>query len=299
MSIFNSGPKKKYLVKPDWLKQKIPYGKNYLKMHSLLKEKHINTVCVEAKCPNLGECFSAGNATFLILGKYCTRNCGFCGVKSLADNNKVMDSILNKEEHLEIAGSVKNMNLSYVVVTSVTRDDLPDGGAENFVKTIRAIRNLCSKTEIEVLIPDFMGNINSIKRVSLAGPDVLSHNIETVPRLYPYIRPGASFSGSLKLFSLVNKTNPDIQLKSGLILGLGEKDKEILQVLKELLNYGCRILTIGQYLRPGKDQVPVEKYILPEKFTEWKTKALEMGFLAVASGPFIRSSYKAGELYHF
>lgn len=277
--------------KPPWLKRPIPSGATYQQIQKLLRKSQLHTVCQEARCPNLGECFSHGTATFLILGDRCTRNCGFCAVAHGPLGPPAPG------EPARVADAVKGMRLRHVVVTSVTRDDLPDGGASHFAETIRAIRMNTPNAKVEVLIPDFQGSLPALKTVMDAQPHVLNHNIETVPRLYPSVRPGAIYERSLELLMRVRDLAPSIPTKSGLMLGLGETREEIHQTLLDLLHVGCSILTLGQYLQPTKEHFPVKRFIPPEEFDRWRESALHMGFAEVASGPFVRSSYHAQELF--
>jgi len=256
-----------------------------------MKNLHLNTVCREARCPNRVECFNRGTATFLIMGDTCTRRCRFCNV------NKGKPQPLDKEEPRHVAEAVKALGLKYVVITSVTRDDLPDGGAAHFASVIRKVREIDPGVGIEVLIPDFQGDSDSLNTVLDARPDVLNHNVETVSRLYEAVRPGAVYERSLELLARAKTINPSIKTKSGLMVGLGETDAELYGVFADLRKAGCDLLTIGQYLAPTKEHYPVADYILPEKFEEYRAKALEMGFLDAASGPLVRSSYKAGEMF--
>ena len=278
--------------KPRWLKRSLPTGSTYESVRALLKEGRLHTVCQEAHCPNMWECFSKHTATFLILGSRCTRNCRFCaiehGPRELPD----------PEEPLNVARAAEHMKLKYVVITSVTRDDLPDGGAGHFADTIRAVREQMPDTLIEVLIPDFQGDRTALQTVIQTRPDVLNHNIETVPRLYEQVRPGAVYSRSLELLNRVRAMDKAIPTKSGLMLGLGERDDEIRETLQDLLDAGCRILTIGQYLQPSPAHLPVERFVPPEEFERWRKTGIEMGFAEVASGPFVRSSYHAKELFN-
>ena len=277
--------------KPPWLKRPIPSGATCHQIQNLLNKSQLHTVCQEARCPNLGECFSHGTATFLILGDRCTRNCGFCAVAHgpLAPPDP--------EEPARVAEAVKGMGLRHVVITSVTRDDLPDGGARQFAETIRAIQEKTPDARVEVLIPDFQGSLSALKTVMDAQPHVLNHNIETVPRLYPSVRPGAIYERSLQLLMRVQNLDPSIPTKSGLMLGLGETPREIHQTLLDLLQVGCSLLTLGQYLQPSKEHLPVLRFIPPAEFERWRDRALQMGFMEVASGPFVRSSYHAEELF--
>jgi lipoic acid synthetase len=277
--------------KPRWLKRRIPPGTTYQQIQRLLEKSRLHTVCQEALCPNLWECFSKRTATFLILGDRCTRACQFCAV------SHGQPDVPDPEEPDKVARAAKRMELRYVVVTSVTRDDLPDGGAGHFARTIRAIREKTSHAKVEVLVPDFLGNRNALKTVIDANPDVVNHNIETESRLYPSVRPGAVYSRSIGLLKRAKELDPSIPTKSGLMLGLGETPEGIRQTFRDLLVAGCRILTLGQYLQPSKDHLPVYRFIPPEEFDIWRETALQMGFEEVASGPFVRSSYHARELF--
>ncbi len=277
--------------KPPWLTRKLPTAAEYEQVRSMICEGDLHTVCQEAMCPNQFECFSKRTATFLIMGSRCTRNCRFCNVAHGPDSPP------DEDEPKRVAKVAARMNLLYVVVTSVTRDDLPDGGARLFAETIREIRKEIPESRIEVLIPDFQGEEEALKAVLNARPDVLNHNIETVRRLYPAVRPGAVYERSLELLSRVREHAPDIPAKSGIMLGLGERDDEIRRTLIDLFEHGCRFLTLGQYLQPSKDHLPVERFVTPEEFEKWREEALKIGFRQVASGPFVRSSYHAGELF--
>ena len=277
--------------KPSWLKRRLPSGPAYEQVCNLLKKGHLHTVCQEARCPNIWECFSQKTATFLILGDRCTRNCGFCAIAHGPSGPP------DPEEPLRVAGAVEQMALKYVVITSVTRDDLPDGGAGIFAATIETIRRRMPETFIEVLTPDFMGDMSAIKKVILARPDVFNHNVETVPRLYSTVRPRADYHRSLKVLETAKNIDPDIVTKSGIMVGLGETEKEVMETFQDLLNVRCNILTIGQYLQPTKENLPVIRFVPPEEFQQLRDKAIEMGFGEVASGPFVRSSYHAKELF--
>lgn len=277
--------------KPRWLRKRLPSGPAYGKVRDLLHKGGLHTVCQEARCPNQWECFSCQTATFLIMGPRCTRNCRFCAVESGPSLPP------DPDEPLRVAQTAHSMGLAYIVVTSVTRDDLSDGGAGMFAATIREIRKLIPNALTEVLIPDFQGNAEAIRTVINARPDVLNHNIETVPRLYPTVRPEAVYQRSLALLKQVKDYDPAARTKSGLMLGLGEEEEEIRKTLEDLLNADCRILTLGQYLQPTKAHLPVARFVRPEEFDRWREIALEMGFLKVASGPYVRSSYHAKELY--
>jgi len=277
--------------KPPWLKVSLPTGPTYENVKALLRKSRLHTVCQEAKCPNLWECFSRQTATFLIMGPSCTRSCRFCAVDHGPSGPP------DPGEPVRVAEAAEKMGLHYVVVTSVTRDDLPDGGASFFSKTIQEIRKRIPQILIEVLIPDFQGNTDALEEVMKARPDVLNHNIETVPRLYPSVRPEAVYGRSLQLLAHAKADDPLIPTKSGLMLGLGETSEEVENTLQDLLDAGCTMLTLGQYLQPTKEHLPVERFIHPEEFDRWKEMATRMGFSEVASGPFVRSSYHANELY--
>jgi len=277
--------------KPRWLKKRLPTGRDYEKIKGLIDRDKLHTVCQEARCPNIWECFSQQTATFLIMGSGCTRNCRFCSVARGPAGPP------DPEEPARVAAAARQMGLNYVVVTSVTRDDLSDGGAGFFASTIVEIHRQMPAAKVEVLIPDFQGDSQALQSVLKARPDVLNHNIETVPRLYPVVRPQARYRRSLQLLRRARKYDVTLPIKSGLMLGLGEDSVEIRATLKDLLDSGCRILTIGQYLQPSKAHLPVARFIPPAEFENWKTTALQMGFCEVASGPFVRSSYHAHELY--
>ena len=277
--------------KPRWLKKRLPTGPEYEKVKELIGKDRLHTVCQEAKCPNMWECFSQQTATFLIMGSRCTRNCRFCSVAQGPVEPP------DPAEPDRVAAAARQMGLHYVVITSVTRDDLPDGGAAFFAATIEAVQRQIPSAKVEVLIPDFQGNAEALQAVLDAGPDVLNHNIETVPRLYELVRPQARYERSLQLLSRVLKYAPGLPIKSGLMLGLGESSEEIRSTLNDLIGAGCRILTLGQYLQPSKAHLPVKRFVSPAEFDNWKNTALEMGFCEVASGPFVRSSYHAKELY--
>jgi len=277
--------------KPPWLKKRIPPYQDLLKVKSILAATDLHTVCEEARCPNLGECFSKGTATFLILGNICTRDCGFCAVEH-GDPVPV-----DEKEAEKVAQAVEKMGLRYVVVTSVTRDDLPDGGASHYAKTIQAIREVDGSAKVEVLIPDFQGDPPYLAMVLDASPDVLNHNIETIPRLYPKVRPEADYERSLRLLKRSKEYNPHLFTKSGFMLGLGEMREEVLDLMGNLRQVECNFLTIGQYLQPRPDRLPVVRFIPPEEFEEYKRIGEKMGFKAVASGPFVRSSFHASRMF--
>lgn len=275
---------------PNWLTVKAPSPGVYDEVADYLKSMKLNTVCQSAGCPNIGECFSRHTATFMILGNTCTRNCGFCGVKhGLPDR-------LDVSEPQRVAEASEKMKLHYIVVTSVTRDDLPDGGAHQFADTISAIRERIPEAKVEVLIPDFGGNTDSLKVVLDAEPFVLNHNIETVPRLYKNARPQADYNRSLNLLETVKAITPSIYTKSGMMVGLGETDDEVVQALKDLRSVGCDVITIGQYLRPSKENLEVAEFVHPDKFEYYRKIAFDLGFLYAAAGPFVRSSYHAAEI---
>jgi len=277
--------------KPSWLRRRLPSDPAYQQVSRLLREGVLHTVCQEARCPNQFECFSHKTATFLILGDRCTRRCRFCAVEHGPSGPP------DPGEPQRVADAAARLGLRYVVITSVTRDDLPDGGAEAFARTIRAVKERIPEARVEVLIPDFQGSRDALYRVLDAGPDVLNHNLETVPRLYETVRPGARYDRSLELLDRSRRHAPHIPTKSGLMLGLGETDDEIGQTLRDLLDVGCRMLTLGQYLQPSREHLPVDRFVTPEEFAQWKQRALQMGFQETASGPLVRSSYHAKELY--
>jgi lipoic acid synthetase len=277
--------------KPHWLKKRLPTGPAYENVKNLIGRDRLHTVCQEAKCPNIWECYSQRTATFLIMGSRCTRNCRFCSVAQGPTGPP------DPAEPARVADAARHMALKYVVITSVTRDDLADGGASYFAKTIIEIRRQIPAAVIEVLIPDFQGDADALQTVLNARPDVLNHNIETVSRLYTLVRPQARYERSLQLIERVRSFNPKIPTKSGLMLGLGETSAEIRSTLNDLVGVGCRMLTLGQYLQPSKTHLPVQRFVPPEEFDQWRQTAIEMGFAEVASGPFVRSSYHAKELY--
>lgn len=275
--------------KPPWLKARFPSGERFAQVSELLRGEALHTVCEEAHCPNIGECFNAGTATFMILGDTCTRACGFCAVNSGRPEG------LDLLEPYRLARTVQALGLDYVVITSVNRDDLDDGGASIFAACIQAIRRLRPACEVEVLVPDFEGNGDALAAVVGARPVVLNHNIESVPRLYPRVRPKARYDRSLELFRRARVMAPDLPVKSGLMLGLGETFQEVVAVFHDLRAAGVQLLTVGQYLRPTLKHLPVERYVPPEEFAQLKAVAEELGFAHVESGPFVRSSYHAGE----
>ncbi|MCK5306336.1 MAG: lipoyl synthase [Candidatus Omnitrophica bacterium] len=274
--------------KPAWLNKKIRLA-DCGGVKSLLSGLNLNTVCWEAGCPNIADCYKRGQATFLILGKVCTRNCRFCGI----EKGRPVEP--DESEAERIAEAVRRLNLKHVVITSVTRDDLPLGGAPYFAKVVSLIRRETQAKSIEVLIPDFELKREAIGLVIEAGPDVINHNVETVPSLYSEVRPMADYKRSLEVLRVVKKADKGIYTKSGIMVGLGEKKREVLSLFKDLREVGCDFLTIGQYLNPSKNHHPVVDFINPEKFKEYKQEALERGFKFVASAPYVRSSYKARE----
>ncbi|MCL2437688.1 MAG: lipoyl synthase [Coriobacteriia bacterium] len=280
------------LRKPDWLRVPRRSSPEQSEVEGLLKELGLNTVCKEANCPNYSDCFSRKTATFMIMGTDCTRNCRFCNVKTSKPQG------LDADEPLNVAQAVQRLGLRYVVITAVTRDDLPDGGASHFAATIRAVRRKSPQTAIEVLVPDFKGNKEAILAVVQAGPDVISHNIETVPALYSRVRSQANYRRSLGLLAEVKRLDSSIKTKSGIMLGLGEVRKQVLEVFDDLMEASCEILTVGQYLSPSLDHYPVQEFIEPEIFDNYRKIAYEKGFGFVASAPLVRSSYQAEEALH-
>lgn len=272
---------------PDWIKVKAPGNPNYLRLKRLMREKNLHTVCEEARCPNIGECWGNKTATFLILGDTCTRGCRFCAI----DKGKPL--ALDPEEPRNVALVVKDLGLDHIVVTSVNRDDLPDGGAAHFAQTVFWIKQFNPSTRVELLVPDFAGNLQSLETVVNSGIQILNHNIETVPRLYGKVRPGHSYEGSLHLLMAAKKQRPDMLTKSGFMLGVGETSQEVLATLQDLRDNEVDIVTIGQYLQPSTRQLRVERYVTPEEFQEFKAEAELLGFRHVESGPLVRSSYHA------
>jgi lipoic acid synthetase len=275
---------------PAWFKQKPPDPQIMLSMNRLLVGLGLHTICESARCPNIGRCFARRTATFLILGDVCTRNCTFCSVK------KGVPTPVHKDEPQHLVEAVEKLGLSYVVITSVTRDDLDDGGAAQFAQVINCLHQRRSIT-VEVLIPDFLGSIGALKAVVAACPEVINHNVETVPRLYPEVRPGANYNRSVELLETVKRLNPGIATKSGLMLGLGETKEEVIEVMGDLREANCDLLTIGQYLQPSPEHHPVVSFVSPEEFSEYEQIGKNMGFADVASAPLVRSSFRAAELY--
>jgi lipoic acid synthetase len=281
------------LRKPEWIRVKSGSGQGYHDVKRLLREHKLHTVCEEASCPNIGECFSKGTATFMILGDLCTRRCPFCDV----GHGKPLPPDTNEPAHL--AQSIAILKLKYVVITSVDRDDLRDGGAQHFVDCLTAIRATSPHTKLEILVPDFRGRLETaLDILAKSLPDVLNHNMETVPRLYKLARPGADYIHSLKLLKDFKTRFPQVITKSGLMLGLGETDEEVLQVMKDMRTHDVQMLTLGQYLQPSDSHLPVLRYVHPDTFTMFEQSALEMGFSHAACGPMVRSSYHADEQAH-
>ncbi|MEI6970389.1 MAG: lipoyl synthase [bacterium] len=275
---------------PPWIRARLSAGGAFATVNSTLEHGDLHTVCQSALCPNRHECFSRGTATFMILGAVCTRKCAFCAVTTGAPGP------LDPDEPARVAGAAKELGLGHVVVTSVTRDDLADGGASVFAGVIQALRREMPAATVEVLVPDFRGNAGDIATVLAAGPDVLNHNLETVRRLQQQIRSGANYETSLSVLRQAAAWLPAVAVKSGLMVGLGETDEEIHEAMQDLFASGCRLLTIGQYLAPSPQHRPVDRYVEPERFDGYRADALAMGFVAVAAAPLVRSSYEAGHL---
>ncbi|MEE9494319.1 MAG: lipoyl synthase [Gammaproteobacteria bacterium] len=276
--------------KPSWIRARSPAGPEVRRLKQILRDNKLHTVCEEASCPNLGECFSQGTATFMIMGDVCTRRCPFCDVAHGRPEP------LDREEPLNLARTIEAMQLSYVVITSVDRDDLRDGGAEHFVTCIQHVRELNPQTKIEVLVPDFRGRKErALTILKQAPPDVFNHNLETAPRLYKQARPGSDYQWSLDLLAEYKQLFPHVPTKSGLMLGLGESREEVEEVLADLRNHQVDMLTLGQYLQPSRHHLPVDRFVTPQEFDELRDVALSMGFSQVASGPMVRSSYHADQ----
>ena len=273
---------------PEWIKIN---ATGTHQTRKVLRHHGVSTVCEEARCPNQGMCFSKSVATFMILGDRCTRNCAFCAVESSQPLPP------DPDEPKQVADAVQELGLKFAVITSVTRDDLADGGADQFARTIQAVRSINNLIKIEVLTPDFKGNTEALKIVLDTWPDVFNHNIETVPRLYPAVRPMADYLTSVNILRISRELYPDIRIKSGIMLGLGEDNGEVISVMQDMKEAGCDFLTIGQYLQPRRTNIPVVEYIRPEIFEDYRIKGLEMGFKAVASSPLTRSSMNAGEMF--
>ena len=283
---------KESLRRPDWLKVRLRTDGGFRQMRSMVSELELNTVCTEARCPNIYECWNAGTATFMILGDTCTRRCGFCNVISGRPSPGV-----DPDEPRHVAEAVARLNLRHIVITSVDRDDLEDGGAAHFAQVIRALKARNPQCAVEVLTPDFKGKQGALETVLEASPEVFAHNVETVPRLYRNARPGSKYEGSVDLLRRAaarrDNDGTEMRVKSSLMLGLGEEDEEVLDVLRDLREAGVDVVTLGQYLQPTKQLMPVMRYVTPEQFDEFRRKGLEMGFLHVESGPLVRSSYHA------
>lgn len=275
---------------PEWVRRTVLNTEENRKVRSILKEQKLSTICESGRCPNKGECWARGTATYLLMGPLCTRTCKFCSV------NKGMPDALDPDEPYRVAEASRQMNLRHVVLTSVNRDDLPDQGANHFARTIAALKELIPDVSVEVLTPDFQGREECVATVLAADPVVFNHNIETVPRLYRKVRPGSKYDRSLKVLEIAKKLRPDIPTKSGIMLGLGETREEIFAVLKDMRAIDVDFLTMGQYLRPSRDQLPVKRYVTPEEFDELGAEAWKLGFKMVHSGPLVRSSYHAEEL---
>jgi len=279
---------KSSLAKPEWIRVKTANPAQVQLVSDLKKQHRLHTVCESALCPNLAECWAMGHATFMILGNGCTRRCSFCAVSKIPQP-------IDHQEPERLAEAVVEMGLKHAVITSVTRDDVADGGAGCFAETIRHIRSKCADITIEVLVPDFSGRGDSIKTVVEASPDIFGHNIETIPGLYPKIRPEADFNRSLEVIKIAKSISPNLIIKSGIMVGLGETEIELIEVIKILKTAGVDILTIGQYLQPSRHNAPVKRYYHPDEFSRLKKTAMNLNFLWVESGPFVRSSYKAYE----
>jgi lipoic acid synthetase len=274
--------------RPDWLRVKFFGGERYQDLKRIMRTLDLHTVCESARCPNMGECWEHGTATFMILGDICTRACGFCAVPSGKPAGPP-----DEEEPFRVAEAVARMGLRYAVVTSVNRDDQPDGGSKIFARTIQEIRNRVPGCKVEVLIPDFRGNWGALNAVLAVKPDVLNHNTETVPRLYRQVRKGAAYERSLELLRRAKEMHPDVPTKTGLMLGLGEEPEEVLETMRDLAAQGTDILTLGQYLQPTREHLPVIRFVHPDEFAEYKRRGEEMGFKHVEAGPLVRSSYHA------
>jgi lipoic acid synthetase len=272
---------------PDWIKVKNPGSPNYLRLKRILRDRNLHSVCEEARCPNIGECWGHNTATFLILGDICTRGCRFCAI------SKGKPVLLDPEEPRNVALSVKDLGLEHIVVTSVDRDDLPDGGSAHFAKTVFWIKSLNPGIRVEVLIPDFKGNRGAVETVVKSGIHILNHNVETVPRLYKKVRPGSVYQRSLDVLKAAKEIRADVLTKSGMMLGVGETFDEVMATLRDLREAGCDIVTLGQYLQPSTDQLPVDRYVTPDEFHQLKVDAEMLNFRHVESGPLVRSSYHA------
>jgi len=278
-------------VKPEWLRVKAPQWQRVGNIKEILRDLSLNTVCEEASCPNIGECFNAGTATFLIMGPGCTRACPYCDI----DFDKKPKS-LDPTEPSRLAEAARRMQLNHLVITSVNRDDLPDGGASQFVNCINSVREVCPNTTIEILIPDLCGNWQALESLLQSVPEVLNHNTETVPRLYRRVRPQGDYQRTIELLRRSRQISPTTYTKSGIMVGLGETDEEVRQVMQDLRTVGCDILTIGQYLQPSQKHLPVCDFITPQQFAAWQVYGEELGFLQVVSSPLTRSSYHAEQV---
>lgn len=286
-------PLEEKLKKPEWIRAKLPTGQRFFEIKDILRSQKLHTVCEEASCPNIGECFSKGTATFMIMGDICTRRCPFCDVGHGRPN------ALDPNEPKHLAETVASLRLRYVVITSVDRDDLRDGGAEHFAECIREIRRLSPSTQIEVLVPDFRGRLElALDILSADRPDVMNHNLETAPRLYKQARPGSDYLHSLQLLQQYKQRNPDVVTKSGIMVGLGETDEEVYEVMADMRTHDIDMITIGQYLQPSNGHLPVLRYVTPEQFKGFENKAYEMGFKHAAVGAMVRSSYHADAQAH-
>ncbi len=274
--------------KPKWIRVKLPTGKKYTELRGVVEKYKLHTICTSGSCPNMGECWGEGTATFMILGNICTRSCGFCGVKTGRPET------IDWDEPEKVARSIKLMNIKHAVITSVDRDDLRDGGAQHFADCITAIRAKNPTIKIETLVPDFRGRMDrALDILNASPPDVFNHNLENVPRVYRQVRPGANYEWSLTLLQRFKEAHPEIPTKSGLMVGLGETNEEIIEVMRDLRRHGVTMLTLGQYLQPSRHHLPVQRYVSPEEFDQMKEAAMEMGFTHAACGPFVRSSYHA------
>lgn len=271
--------------RPDWLKVKLPTGENYSNVRTLMRRQHLHTVCEEARCPNMAECWNNKSATFMILGDTCTRSCGFCNIKVGMPNE------LDLNEPRRVVDSVKELGLRHVVITSVNRDELKDGGADIFRECVRLINEEMYDTTVEILIPDFRGVTDAFEIIMQNPPDILNHNLETIARLYPVVRPQAKYERSLNLIKWFKEKG--LKTKSGIMVGIGEKPGEVLELMKDLVDHGCDILTIGQYLQPTKNHLPVDRFVTPDEFSMYKEEGLKAGFKIVESSPLVRSSYHA------
>lgn len=274
---------------PDWVKVRLPGGENFSNLHAMMRGRELHTVCEEARCPNIAECWGAGTATFLILGDICTRHCGFCSIRA----GKPGDP--DENEPMKVAESVRQMGIDYAVITSVNRDDLPDGGASVFVRCMKEIRRLVPGCKVELLIPDFNGNSDALKEVVDAKPDVLGHNIETTRQLHRKVRPFGTYDRALRVLRTIKELDPGMPAKSNIILGFGETEEDVIRIMKDLRSVSCDLLTITQYLRPARMNLPVEKYYHPEEFQRLREIGMELGFRHVEAGALVRTSYHAKE----